>query len=135
MFHDTEAFSGFSIKSAEETKRFYGDALGMDITGLPGMEQYGMLELHIKNGHDVLMYEKADHKPATFTVLSFPVDDIDKAVDALVAKGVEMIHYGWKEMPQDEKGIARGLKIGMGPDIAWFADPSGNNLAVLQPPR
>lgn len=135
MFKDTEAFSGYSINNAEEARHFYADLLGMGVTDVPGMEQYGMLELHVKNGHSVLLYSKDDHKPATFTVLSFPVEDIDSTVAELTSKGIEMLRYDDPNLPQDEKGIVRSTSEDPGPSIAWFTDPAGNNLAVLQEPK
>ncbi|HSW47559.1 MAG TPA: hypothetical protein VLG67_00615, partial [Candidatus Saccharimonadales bacterium] len=83
-------------------------------------------------GHKIFIYEKGDHQPATYTILNFVVTDIDKAVDELTEKGVNFEHYDSKEMKTDEKGIARGLSVNMGPDIAWFKDPAGNFLSVLQ---
>jgi catechol 2,3-dioxygenase-like lactoylglutathione lyase family enzyme len=125
MFKDSYAFSGFSSNDIAAAKAFYGDTLGLDVT-----EQYGMLSLNLATGGKVIIYPKPNHEAATFTVLNFPVDDIDTAVDALGAKGVTFERYD--EMQQDDKGIARGLSHDMGPDIAWFKDPAGNILAVLQ---
>lgn len=132
MFEDTEAFSGYSINDAKQARKFYGEVLGMKVSDVPGMEEFGMLQLHIKNRHNILLYQKDDHTPATFTVLSFLVDNIDQTIEELNAKGVEMIQYNNPDMPQDAKGVARGLDENQGPDIAWFADPAGNNLAVMQ---
>lgn len=129
---NSHAFSGYSIDDADAAKQFYGEILGLDIRPIEGMEKFDMLELHIVDGPTILLYPKPNHQPATFTVLSFPVDNIDEAVDDLAKKGVEMIHYHSDDMPQDEKGICRGLEADMGPDIAWFTDPAGNTLAVLQ---
>jgi len=121
MFKDTEAFSGFSVDDVGRAKAFYGDTLGLEVS-----EQNGMLTLHIAGGRNILAYPKgADHAPASFTILNFPVEDITAAVDQLTAKGVEFEHYPGTT---DEKGIARGG----GPLIAWFQDPAGNVLSVIQ---
>ncbi|MGK5627665.1 VOC family protein [Streptomyces sp. URMC 123] len=121
MFTDTKAFSGFSVNDLEKAKEFYGEVLGLRVT-----EEYGMLTLRLAGGTDVLVYPKDDHTPASFTILNFPVDDIDRAVDALVERGVAMERY--EGFPQDEKGVFREE----GPYIAWFKDPAGNVLSVLQ---
>jgi catechol 2,3-dioxygenase-like lactoylglutathione lyase family enzyme len=121
MFEHTKAFSGFSVDDIPKANQFYGETLGLRVT-----EEYGMLTLHIAGDRDTLIYPKEDHTPATFTILNFPVDDIDKAVDELGARGVQFERYEGAE--QDEKGIARG----QGPAIAWFKDPAGNILSVLQ---
>jgi len=123
MFKDTQAFSGFSVNDLEATKEFYSTVLGVDVQS----DQMG-LHLNIPGGRPIFVYPKKDHTPASFTILNFPVENIDEAVEALTAKGVAFEHY---EMT-DEKGIARGLSRNMGPDIAWFKDPSGNILSVLQ---
>src|ERR1700722_506364 len=120
MFKDTRAFSGFSVDDIAAAKRFYGGLLGLELS-----EQNGLLFLPIAGGRDTLVYPKADHVPAGFTILNFPVSDIEEAVDELIAKGVQLEHYG---LGQDEKGIARAG----GPPIAWFKDPAGNILSVLQ---
>lgn len=121
-------FSGFSVKDREEAKKFYTEVLGLTVS-----EENGMgLQLHLPQGGKVFVYDKANHTPATYTVLNFVVANIDEAVDDLTKKGVVFEKYHMKEMPQDEKGIARGLSAGMGPDIAWFTDPSGNIFSVLQ---
>ena len=122
MLGQSKAFSGFSVDDIPAAKAFYAQTLGLKVT-----EEYGMLTLHIEGGAGILVYPKGqDHAPATFTILNFPVDDIDKAVDELAARGVTMIRY--EGMPQDGKGVARGE----GPPIAWFNDPAGNVLSVLQ---
>lgn len=121
MFKNTEAFSGFSVDDIPAAKRFYGETLGLDVT-----EEYGMLTLHITGGNGILVYPKVDHTPATFTILNFPVDDIDAAVAELTRRGVTFERYEGSD--QDDKGIARG----QGPDIAWFRDPAGNVLSVLR---
>jgi catechol 2,3-dioxygenase-like lactoylglutathione lyase family enzyme len=109
------------IGAKEEAKRFYSETLGLRVS-----EEYGMLSLHIAGEWDVLVYPKADHTPATFTILNFPVDDIDKAVDELIERGVRFERYD--DSDTDEKGIYRGG----GPLIAWFKDPAGNILSVIQ---
>ena len=126
MFKDTPAFSGFSVNDLAMAKEFYGNVLGINIEEEPA--PMDMFTLHLATGGEVLVYPKDDHTPATYTILNFPVDDIDKAVDALVSKGVTFEQY---ENMTDEKGIARGVSQNMGPDIAWFKDPAGNVLSVL----
>jgi len=120
MFKNNQAFSGFSVDDIPRAKAFYGDTLGLDVT-----EANGLLHLGIANGGRVLVYPKENHTPATYTVLNFPVDDIDHAVDALTQAGVRFEKYDG--FSQDEKGIMRGN----GPDIAWFKDPAGNVLSVI----
>jgi catechol 2,3-dioxygenase-like lactoylglutathione lyase family enzyme len=121
VFKDTKAFSGFAVDDVEKAKKFYGETLGLDVK-----VDNGMLELHIAGGTDILVYPKPDHTPATFTVLNFPVDDIDEAVDELTNAGVRFERYEGFE--QDEKGVFRDE----GPNIAWFKDPAGNILSVLE---
>ncbi|MPZ89740.1 MAG: VOC family protein [Nitriliruptorales bacterium] len=121
MFTNTKAFSGFSVDDVPKAKAFYSETLGLNVS-----EEYGMLQLHIAGGSDILVYPKPDHTPATFTILNFPVDDIDKAVDELTERGVRFERY--VDSDTDEKGIFRGG----GPYIAWFKDPAGNVLSVLQ---
>jgi len=122
MFENTKAFSGFSVSDVQEAKRFYGETLGLRVSE----EEMGLLILHIAGDTNVVVYPKDDHTPASFTILNFPVDDIDKAVDELTSRGVRLERYDG--FNQDEKGVARGE----GPDIAWFKDPAGNILSVLQ---
>ncbi|RLP79458.1 VOC family protein [Micromonospora sp. BL4] len=124
MFTDTKAFSGFSVDDTGRAERFYGETLGLRVTRDDAMG--GLLTLHIAGDRPVLVYPKDDHTPATYTVLNFPVDDIDRAVDELLARGVHFARYDG--MPQDEKGVMRG----QGPAIAWFTDPAGNILSVLE---
>jgi catechol 2,3-dioxygenase-like lactoylglutathione lyase family enzyme len=121
MFEGSKAFSGFSVDDIPAAKAFYAGTLGLEVT-----EENGLLFLHIDGGTQVLVYPKENHTPATFTILNFPVGDIDKAVDELAARGVSMAQY--EGFQQDEKGIMRGE----GPPIAWFTDPAGNVLSVLQ---
>jgi catechol 2,3-dioxygenase-like lactoylglutathione lyase family enzyme len=122
MFQKSKAFSGFSVDDLAAAKAFYGDTLGVALE-----ETNGMLNLHLGGGGVVLIYPKPNHTPATFTVLNFPVDDVERAVDELTAKGVQFEHYEG-EMATDAKGIMRG----QGPLIAWFKDPAGNIVSVLQ---
>ena len=119
MFENTKAFSGFSVNDVEKAREFYGETLGINTS-----EEHGMMTLHLAGDRDTLVYPKPDHTPAAFTILNFPVDDIDAAVDALAARGVSFEQYDHT----DEKGIFRD----MGPYIAWFKDPAGNVLSVLQ---
>jgi predicted enzyme related to lactoylglutathione lyase len=121
MFTNTKAFSGFSVDDVPKAKKFYSETLGLNVS-----EEYGMLTLHIVGDRNVLVYPKPDHVPAAFTILNFPVEDIDKAVDQLIERGVRFQRYDGLDV--DEKGIFRGG----GPLIAWFADPAGNVLSVLQ---
>ena len=121
MFENTRAFSGFSVDDIPTAKRFYSQTLGLKVS-----EANGMLHLHIADGGEILVYPKPNHAPASFTILNFPVDNIDKAVDQLAERGVRFERYDDPTM--DEKGIHRGE----GPYIAWFTDPAGNILSVLQ---
>lgn len=127
MLKDSHAFSGYSANDIEAARHFYGEVLGLEVSDPFEM---GMVELNFPGGGQVIIYPKDDHKPAAYTVLNFPVDDIDKAVDELTAKGVEFERY--KGFEQDEKGIARSEDQSQGPDIAWFKDPAGNIISVLQ---
>jgi catechol 2,3-dioxygenase-like lactoylglutathione lyase family enzyme len=121
MFEHTKAFSGFSVDDIPKAREFYGETLGLNVS-----EEHGMLTLHLAGDRDTLVYPKPGHTPASFTILNFPVDDIERAVDELAARGVSFERYDGIE--PDEKGIFRGG----GPPIAWFKDPAGNILAVLQ---
>jgi catechol 2,3-dioxygenase-like lactoylglutathione lyase family enzyme len=123
MFRETKAFSGFAVPDTAAAKAFYGDTLGIDVS-----EENGMLTLHLDGGRDTIVYPKPDHVPATYTILNFPVDDVEAAVDALTAKGVEFERYEGEDFSTDEKGIMRQG----GPLIAWFTDPAGNILSVLE---
>lgn len=127
MFKDSKAFSGFSTNDIAKTKQFYQDILGLEVTEETGPMQ--MLTLHLGTGAKVLIYPKSDHVPAAYTVLSFPVKDIDRAVSALKVRGVELEHYPGMT---DKDGIARGLSKNQGPNIAWFKDPARNILSILQ---
>lgn len=121
MFENTKAFSGFAVDDIAAAKAFYGQTLGLKTS-----EEYGILTLHLAGGRDTIVYPKADHTPATYTILNFQVDDIDAAVDELTRVGVRFERY--EGMGQDDKGINRAG----GPYIAWFKDPAGNILSVLQ---
>ena len=130
MLQNTNVFSSFSVDDPEKAQQFYGKLLGMEITLVEGMEDYSVLELQINGGNNVIIYPKSNHQPATFTVLNFPVDDIDKTVEELRRQGVQFERYDDDTYNMDEKGIARST--GAEPDIAWFKDPAGNILSVLQ---
>jgi len=121
MFANTKAFSGFAVDDIAQAKEFYGETLGLKTS-----EEHGLLTLHLAGERPTLIYPKPNHTPADYTILNFPVDDIDAAVDELSARGVSIERYEGFE--QDEKGIFRGG----GPYIAWFKDPAGNVLSVLQ---
>jgi catechol 2,3-dioxygenase-like lactoylglutathione lyase family enzyme len=121
MLGDSHAFSGFSSDDIARAKEFYAETLGLQVT-----EQNGMLNLQLAGGGSVLVYPKPDHQPASFTVLNFPVPDIEQAVDELTKAGVRFERY--EQANQDERGISRGS----GPSIAWFKDPAGNILSVLE---
>ncbi|HSX45143.1 MAG TPA: VOC family protein [Candidatus Saccharimonadales bacterium] len=127
MLQANAVFSGFSVDDLAKAKDFYVKVLGLKLRD----DSMG-LNLGLPYGGEIFIYDKKDHQPASFTILNFVVDDIDKAVDELVTDGVEFEHYNNMPMNQDEKGIARGLSVNQGPDIAWFKDPAGNILAVLQ---
>ena len=124
MFADTKAYSGFAVDDVQKAHAFYAETLGVKTSTLD--EDLGLMTLHLAGGRDTFVYQKPDFTPATYTILSFEVDDIDKAVDELAARGVRFERYDGFE--QDEKGIARND----GPSIAWFTDPAGNILSVLQ---
>jgi len=125
MLKTTKAFSGFSVDDLGAAKDFYGQTLGLDVES----NDVGGLTLNIAGSNGTFIYSKDNHVPATFTILNFPVNDIDRAVKELSAKGVTFERY---EGMTDENGIARGLARKQGPDIAWFKDPAGNILSVLQ---
>jgi len=124
MFADTKAYSGIGVDDAQKAREFYGDTLGVRITVID--EEYGLMSLDLAGDRGTLVYPSEGFTPASSTILNFEVDDIDAAVDALAARGVSFERYDGME--QDEKGIARGP----GPYIAWFKDPAGNILSVLQ---
>ena len=124
MFNHAKPFSGFSVNDVQAAKRFYHETLGLDVSDAP----MGTLELRIDDDTKVLVYEKPNHTPSTFTILNFPVDDIDRAVDELTDRGVRFEVYQEGELKTDPKGIHRDG----GPKIAWFKDPAGNFLSVLE---
>lgn len=124
MLNSTKIFSSFSVDDIEEAMEFYQGILGLDVT----KEMMGNLSIHLKGGYNVIVYPKPNHIPATFTVLNFPVDDVEKTVDHLIAKGVKFEHYNTEYIKTDEKGIMRSKG---GPVIAWFTDPAGNIMSVL----
>lgn len=121
MLRDSHAFAGFSVNDIPKARQFYGETLGLEVT-----EQNGMLTLHPQGGGPILVYPKENHEPASYTILNFPVADVNAAVDRLTAAGVTMERY--PSFDQDERGIMRN----QGPPIAWFKDPAGNVLAVLE---
>ena len=127
MFKPIATFSGFSVDDMDKAKQFYGDVLGVE-----AKDSMGGVELQMPGGAKVWVYAKPNHQAATYTMLNFVVDDIDAAVDELIKRGVLFERYEGMPGGQDEKGIMRGAP-GMGPNIAWFKDPAGNILAVLQP--
>jgi catechol 2,3-dioxygenase-like lactoylglutathione lyase family enzyme len=122
MFANTKAFSGFAVDDLEKARAFYADTLGIEVA-----EENGLVNLKLAGGRDTLIYPKPDFTPATYTILNFPVPDIDEAVDELTKRGVRFERYEGFE--QDEKGVWRGEG---GPPIAWFTDPAGNTLSVLE---
>src|SRR2546421_1526436 len=124
MLTNTKAFSGFAVDDLAKAREFYAETLGLK-TSVPS-EQQGLMTLHLAGDRDTLVYQRPGHAPADYTILNFPVDDIDEAVDELAARGVSFERYDGFE--QDEKGVFRGG----GPYIAWFRDPAGNVLSVLQ---
>jgi len=125
-FTADNAFSGFSVDDIDAAKEVYGTTLGLDV----GVNAMGFLDLRLPSGGSILVYPKPNHTPASFTILNFPVADVDAAVDELIERGVQTKIYSDDEFPSDARGIVRGN--GRGPDIAWFRDPAGNVLAVMQ---
>jgi len=123
MLKDSKAFSGFSTGDIQKAKEFYAGVLGLEVS-----ESHGDLTLHLAGGNNVLIYPKPNHVPATFTVLNFSVTDIDRAVDELTKRGVWFETYDLPEIKTDKKGIMRGN----GPTVAWFKDPAGNILSVIE---
>jgi catechol 2,3-dioxygenase-like lactoylglutathione lyase family enzyme len=126
MFKDTKAFSGFSVTDITAAKTFYADVLGLEVGQNPEMQ--GILTLHIAGGGNIVVYPKPNHTPASFTILNFPVPDVVTAVQELKAKGVKFENYDWPGFKTDDDNIFRGG----GPLIAWFTDPAGNILSVIQ---
>ena len=125
MLESSKAFSGFAVKDVDAAKAFYTDVLGLRVT-----EDNGMLTLRLPGDRPVIVYPKPDHVPATYTILNFPVDDIETAVGELTSRGAVFEHYEGTPAETDDKGIFRGG----GPLIAWFTDPSGNIMSVIEAP-
>ena len=123
MLKDSAAFSGFSVDDPEAARAFYSDVLGLDVT-----EDHGILAITLGGGHRAIAYPKPNHEPASFTILNFPVPDVEAAVDELSAKGVQFEKYEGTPLATDAKGVFRGE----GPLIAWFTDPAGNILSVIE---
>lgn len=123
MLRDSKGFSGFSVNDIEKANEFYGRTLGVKVS-----QSDDLLHLYLAGGTTVLVYPKRDHTPATFTILNFPVDDVDEAVDELTKRGVRFEIYDDGDLRTDERGVFRGR----GPVIAWFKDPAGNILSVLE---
>jgi predicted enzyme related to lactoylglutathione lyase len=126
MFRESRSFSSFSANDLSKVKEFYQTTLGLDVS-----EEDEGLSITFKTGGSTFIYPKSDHQPATFTVLNFMVENIDQAVDKLTSSGIEMESYSG-EMTTDDKGIYRGAESGNGPNIAWFKDPVGNILSVIE---
>ena len=120
MLENSKAFSGIGVKDLDEAQKFYGETLGLKVSILD--EGNGLMQLDLAGDRPTLVYRSPDATPASFTILNFPVDDIDEAVDELASRGVRFERYDG--FPQDEKGVMRGIAAGQGPDIAWFKDPS-----------
>jgi catechol 2,3-dioxygenase-like lactoylglutathione lyase family enzyme len=125
MLRNSKAFSSFSVDDIQQAKEFYQGVLGLEVIDNP----MGVIEVVVSGSSNILLYPKTNHVPATFTVLNFPVKNIDHAVDELIAKGVKFEIYNQESIKTDQKGISRGNG---GPDIAWFRDPSGNILSILE---
>jgi len=128
MLKDSHAFAGFSVNDIDAAKKFYGEVLGLGVE----TNEMGIIDIQLGGGSHVIAYPKANHEPATFTILNFPVGDIEKTVDDLVGRGVVFEQYDMPEIKTDAKGIARDEH---GPPIAWFKDPAGNILSVLEDAR
>ena len=124
MLADSEAYSGFAVPDLAAARTFYADTLGLNVSELD--DQSDFLTLHLRGGRNVLVYTKPDHAPATYTILNFPVADVEGTVDALIQRGLTFERYD--DIEQDDKGINRGE----GPLIAWFRDPAGNILSLLE---
>ena len=131
MFENTKAYSGFAVDDLQRAHEFYSETLGLKTTVLD--EENGLMSLHLAGDRDTLVYQKPDFIPATYTILNFPVDDVEKAVDELADKGVRFERYKDGDIKTNEKGIARPGG-GQGPKIAWFKDPAGNILSILEDP-
>lgn len=127
MLEQSKAFSGFSVNDLQKAKQFYNETLGLDVADNP----MGLIELKTKGNNNIIIYPKPNHTPATFTILNFPVDNIEKAVDKLTLLGVKFEQYTG-DIHTDEKGICRNPR---GPAIAWFKDPAGNILSIIEDVR
>lgn len=128
MFKQTKAFNSFSVNDLQKAKDFYQQTLGLEVSE---DKEMSVLSLHITGGGDTMIYSKPNHQPASFTVLNFPVKNIDQAVEELSGKGIRFLHYDG-ELQTDDKGIFRGTDKSQGPNIAWFEDPAGNILSVIE---
>ncbi len=129
MFRSNKAFSGFSVNDTQKAKQFYSEILGLQVSS----GEMDSLLIHLAGGTEIMAYPKGDqHVAATFTILNFIVNDIDKAVEELMAKGVKFEHYDDNGLQTDEKGVFRGADKGQGPNIAWFKDPAGNILSIIE---
>lgn len=128
MLTYTSSFSSFSVDDLIKAKEFYSQTLGFEVQEMAEMG----FSIRLKEGASAFVYPKNGHQPAEFTILNFVVEDIDATVNELQKQGIQIIRYNDENLPQDEKGIHRGLNTGRGPDIAWFEDPAGNVLSVLQ---
>jgi len=126
MLADSKAFNGFAVDDLDQARQFYGETLGLRTEVLD--EEHGLITLHLAGDRDTLVYLSPDMTPPSYTILNFEVDDIDQAVDDLSARGVSFEQYGNPDLPQDDRGVMREG----GPLIAWFKDPAGNTLSVLQ---
>ena len=130
MFEDAQAFSSFSVDDVAKAKAFYGKTLGLEVKETKVTDTTSILALRLRSGGSVLVYGKPNHTPASFTVLNFPVESVDRAVGALLERGVRPEIYREGPVRTDERGISRGN----GPTIAWFKDPAGNILSVVEGP-
>lgn len=126
MFKKSKAFSSFAVPNLQQAREFYSQMLGLEVSDVPRMQN--LLELHITGSTPVLIYSKPDHTPAPFTILNFPVDNIDEAVAELTNRGVQFEHYDEEHLKTDDNGISRSEAV----DVAWFKDPAGNILSVLE---
>ncbi|MBB5397353.1 VOC family protein [Mucilaginibacter sp. AK015] len=131
MLKDSKAFSGFSVNDIDKAKEFYGEVLGLRVDKTEDMG--GMLNIHINgNSNSILVYPKSNHQPATYTILNFPVKDVEATVTELTARGVKFEIYDSEYLKTDERGVSKGNG---GPTIAWFKDPAGNFLSVIETDR
>jgi catechol 2,3-dioxygenase-like lactoylglutathione lyase family enzyme len=130
MLENSKAYSGFAVDHLKKAQEFYGETLGLKTEVID--EENGLMTLHLAGDRPTIVYQQKGSTPASYTILNFPVDDIDEAVDELAKRGVSFERYEGFPFEQDGKGIARGIAAGQGPDIAWFKDPAGNILSVLQ---